>query len=153
MENPENKAIDIIIYLAQYVKDDQSKVGNLIEALKDLRELGFSEMEIKRAYLWFLSRLPKFFKPHKEKSNLCAWLKGFKDENFTPESYGFLYQMEELRVLDGNEIELLIQKSQALGKEKIEVGTLKNLANILLFSEQSAGEQSTDFLWAEQEGI
>ena len=47
MENLENKAIDIIIYLAQYVKDDQSKVGNLIEALMDLRELGFSEYEIK----------------------------------------------------------------------------------------------------------
>lgn len=79
MENLANKAIDIIIYLAQYVKDDQSKVGNLIEALKDLRELGFSENEIKRAYLWFLSRLPKFLKSHKEKCNLCSWLKGFKD--------------------------------------------------------------------------
>jgi uncharacterized protein Smg (DUF494 family) len=153
MENPENKAIDIIIYLAQYVKDDQSKVGNLIEALKDLRELGFSEVEIKRAYLWFLSRLPKFLRANKEKCNLCSWLKGFKDENFTPESYGFLYQMEELGVLDGKEIELLIQKSLALGKQKIEIQTVKNLANILLFSDSNIREQAVDFLWTEQEMI
>lgn len=153
MENLENKAIDIIIYLAQYVKDDQSKVGNLIEALKDLRELGFSENEIKRAYLWFLNRLPKFLRSHKEKCNLCSWLKGFKDENFTPESYGFLYQMEELGVLNGKEIELLIQKSLALGKQKIEIQTVKNLANILLFSDSSIREQSADFLWTDQERI
>jgi uncharacterized protein Smg (DUF494 family) len=61
--------------------------------------------------------------------------------------------MEELGVLDGKEIELLIQKSLALGKQKIEIQTVKNLANILLFSDHNIREQSTGFLWSEQETI
>ena len=61
--------------------------------------------------------------------------------------------MEELGVLDGKEIELLIQKSLALGKQKIEVQTLKNLANVLLFSDNNIREQSADFLWTDQERI
>lgn len=61
--------------------------------------------------------------------------------------------MEELGILDGKEIELLIQKSLALGKQKIEIQTVKNLANILLFSDSSIREQSADFLWTDQERI
>jgi uncharacterized protein Smg (DUF494 family) len=61
--------------------------------------------------------------------------------------------MEELGVLDGEEIEVLIQKSLALGKQKIEVQTLKNLANVLLFSDNNIREQSADFLWTDQERI
>ncbi len=153
MENPDNKAIDIIIYLAQYVKDGQRRVGTLVEALTDLRELGFSDEEIKKAYTWFLSRLSRLLKPHKEKSQLCTWLKGFKEEYFTPESYGFIYQLEELGLLDRKEINTLIEKSLALGKPKIEVRTVKNMANLLFFSDQSIQDQSTDFLWREQEGL
>jgi len=153
MENLENKALDVIIYLAQYIKSNQGKVGNLIAVFKDLRELGFSEQEIKKAYLWFLNRLPRFSKPEKEKSNLYSWLKGFKEDYFTAESYGFLYQIEELGLLDREEIEILIQKSLALGKEKIEVETIKNLANLLFFSEDSLKKLSTDFFWMAQEGV
>ena len=48
MENLDNKTIDIIICLAQYIKSNQGKVGNLITVFRDLRETGFSEEEIER---------------------------------------------------------------------------------------------------------
>jgi len=153
VENLDNKTIDIIIYLAQYIKSNQGKVGNLIAVFKDLRELGFSEQEIKKAYLWFLNRLPRFSKPERGRSNLYAWLKGFKEEYFTRESYGFLYQIEELGLLNQKEIEILIKKSLALGKEKIEVQTIKNLANLLFFSDDNLKILSNEFFWMEQEGI
>lgn len=153
MENLDNKTIDIIIYLAQYIKSNQGKVGNLITVFRDLRETGFSEEEIKKAYLWFLNRLPRFSKTEKGKGNLYTWLKGFKEEYFTQESYGFLYQIEELGLLDQKEIEILIQKSLALGKEKIELQTIKNLANLLFFSDDNLNKFSTEFFWMEQESI
>ena len=153
MENLDNKAIDIIIYLAQYIKSNQGRVGNLVAVFKDLIELGYSEEEIKKTYLWFLYKLHRFSKPEKEKGNLYGWLKGFKDEYFTPESYGFLYQIEELGLLDRGEIEILIQRSLALGKEKIELQTIKSLAHQLFFSGDSLNNISTEIFWMEQENI
>jgi uncharacterized protein Smg (DUF494 family) len=153
VEDIENKVIDIIIYLAQYAKSNQGKVGDLVKVFKNLIELGFSEEEIKKAYLWFLNKPEKFSKLENEKSNLCGWLKGFKEEYFTSESYGFLYQIEELGLLDRKEIEILISKSMVLGKEKVDLETIKNLANLLFFSDNSLRKNTTGFFWVEQESI
>lgn|GEM_PF-2237346 len=153
MENLDNKAIDIIIYLAQYVKSNQGKVGNLVNVFRDLRELGFSEEEIKRAYLWFLNKLPRLSKTEKEKGNLYGWLRGCKDKYFSEESYGFLYQMEELGLLGKEEMQILIKRSLALGREIVELQTIKSLANQLFFSHYSPDSITTELFWIDQEGI
>lgn len=153
MENPDNKVLDIIIYLAQYIKSNQGKLGDLVEVFRDLQELGFSEDEIKKASHWFLNRLPKVFKPESGKSNLYGYLKGLNQNYFTTESFGFLYQIGELGLLNQKEMEVLIQRSLALGKDKIELQTIKNLANTIFFSGSNLNRGITNFFWMEQDNI
>lgn len=151
MENPDSKVIDIIICLAQYIKSNQGRLGNLVEVFRDLQELGFSEDEIRKASQWFLNRLPGAFKSEKGRSSLYSHLNDLNQNYFTPESFGFLYQIEELGLLNQNEMEILIQRSLALGKDKIELQTIKNLAHILFFSGNNLNQCTTNFLWMEQE--
>jgi Smg protein len=153
VENLDNKALDIIIYLAQYIKSNQGKLGNLVEVFRDLQELGFSEDEIRKASHWFLNRLPGIYKSEKGKSSLYSHLSGLNQNYFTPESFGFLYQIEELGLLNQNEMEILIQRSLALGEDKVELQTIKNLANILFFSGDDLNKLTNQFLWMEQENI
>ena len=142
--------LDVLMYIFDnYVEDDQDIIPDQ-ESLKiQLIEAGFRDQQVEGAFTWLEGlATQRELSDTFVRSNRSA-LRIFNDQELNrinADCRGFLLYLEEAKVLDMHERELVIDRIMALETEEIDLHQLKWVVLMVLFNQP---EKEAAITWME----
>jgi len=142
--------IDILIYLFEHFIDDELELDTDRDRLKtELRNAGFESGQVAKAFDWLqelaVNRASADELPSASTTSTRIYTAD-EQRKLDAECRGFMYFLEQAKVLDGLSRELVIDRVLALETEEIDIAQLKWIILMVLFN-QPGQEQA--FLWME----
>jgi uncharacterized protein Smg (DUF494 family) len=127
------KVLEIVIYLIRYLEENGGRFESIKDMAKDLREQGFTDNEINKAYVYILDqyRQPGFVirsSAHSKSRFYRRILSDYERGFFTSEGYGALIQMKHLGIIDDLQLEMIIERATFSGQDKIDAAAVRSLA-------------------------
>jgi len=142
--------LDVLMYLFENYMNDEIEFSTDEEALRtELREAGFSQAEIGKAFDWLEGLAGMQNDPDTPPVRRSQSLRVYTDkecEKLDPDSRGFLLFLEQVNVLDHFTRELVIDRVMALDNEEIDLDQLKWVILMVMFNQPG---QEAAFAWME----
>lgn len=131
--------LDVLMYIFDnYVEEDIEFVPDQ-EALKtQLMEAGFRDLQIDKAFTWLEDLASQRDHADPSRSGDVPSVRLFSDHELArldPECRGFLLFLEQAKVLNSHERELVIDRIMALESDDIDVQQLKWVVLMVLFNQ------------------
>lgn len=153
---------EVLMYLFEtYIHADVDAMVDQEELADELTQAGFNKEEILKALAW-LERLAEL----QETKATPAWARSAPDSFriYTPEELykldtegrGFLLFLEQIKVLDAESREIVIDRVMELDSPVIELDDLKWVVLMVLFNMpggESAYHQLEDLIFEQPEGV
>ncbi len=134
------KVVEILIYLMSEIQDNKQLAD--ID-LSDLRSKGYTQSEISAAFSWLYDNFQTLHRgvvhPARPASGSRRVLHDAEKMVLSMESQGYLIQLTELGLLDGRDVETVIERAMLTGYEKLSVVELREIVAAVLFSKRSSG--------------
>lgn len=129
------RIIQIIVYVLNSLKDNQN-----IESIdiKELTKLGYSEVEISTAISWLVDKadfekIENIFDFEKSNNGIRV-LHASEMALFTKDAMGELIQLHSLKVINNEQIEMILEKAMFSGIQKIDILTLRQIVAGMIFN-------------------
>lgn len=134
--------LDVLLYLFEHVLDDDAAALHESGALQagpllaELSDAGFSTAEIHKAFDWLdeVARARPAATPARTDAPVRVYV-GAEVEKIDVEARGFLLFLEQQRVLDAGQRELVLDRALALEQDAIGVDDLKWVVLMVLFNQ------------------
>lgn len=129
------RIIEIIVFV---IAELQSKKNITDVDLKQLQNLGYTNTEISTAFSWLADKFEiadDFDGESITQKSSIRILHSTEQELFTKEAYRELIQMQTLRMISNEQIELLIERGMYSGGELIDTRRLKQFVAHSVFSD------------------
>lgn len=142
--------LDVLMYIFDnYVEDDQDIIPDQESLKVQLIEAGFRDQQVEGAFTWLEGlATQREISDTIVGSNRSA-LRVFNDQELNrlnADCRGFLLYLEEAKVLDMHERELVIDRIMALESEEIDLHQLKWVVLMVLFNQP---EKEAAITWME----
>jgi len=132
-----NRILEIVVFLMDYLRENGGPVGEVDDLSEQLTEMGYSDIEISSAYSWILEKMDRtpetcysgFPANHASARVLTAEERG----QLSPEAYGFLIKVRYLGLVDGEQLESILDRLALLGSAPVALDQVKLLASSILF--------------------
>jgi len=146
------RLVEIIEYLIREISHLPNPHGSDFEKLsKNLKEKGFSELEIKKALeivVAYLSRpaVSDGEKPARKKLLPIRVLNEMERSYFTREAFGYMIHLQTMRILTPLQIEQIIERSLMMGFGKVTLEDLKTMVTQMMIGREP-GNFNTDAVY------
>ena len=138
----ESKILEIVVYLIDYLRENQGHMTDMDDVSSDLRNMGYTDNEISSAYCWVMDRYGTgdqvYFSEFPDEHHSSRVLSNAERFQFAPEAYGFLLKLLNLGLIDDEQMETVLDRGALLGPKPINQEQVKLIATTFVFSE--AGE-------------
>lgn len=130
------RILQIIVHVLSLLKDDNSTLEQI--DVKELTSLGFSEVEISTAISWLadkadFDKIDSIFDTRKSKSGTRVFHES-ELEFFTKDAIGELVQLYTLKVINNEQIELILEKVLFSNTQKVDLPTLRQIVAGMIFN-------------------
>ena len=139
----QNRILEIVVYLMNQLSDHQGSMANFDEMSADLRSMGFTDNEITSAYNWLLKHFDdypdSFSDARPDASNRAVRILSDTEQKVvSPEAYGYLLQLRQLRLLTLEQMEMILDRCALFSADPMDVNDIKVLASAAMFDGGSA---------------
>ncbi len=139
------RVVEILIYIMNEIRKNQSGLKKLDLLSKDLLKQGYTEGEISSAFSWLLNKL------RNESDELVAEAEAASKHAFrvlhevelsviTTAAYGYLIQLRELGIVDELDMEQCLERAMMLGTSKVDIDDMKAIAASILHQHDGLGD-------------
>lgn len=136
----QERIIEIIVYLLEEFQHQSDE--NYMDLSKELISRGYSENEINLAFSWVFNHLQvsrsERYDAIRYAEHSTRVLHDLEKMVISAEAYGYLLQLKHLGLLSDFDLEIVIDRSLALGSSSIDVDDIKSIAASLLFGSDSS---------------
>ncbi len=133
----EDRILEIVFYLVQYVRSHDGMLAHLDDISRSLKNLGFTDSEISSAYGWFLeevqSRSEKFVFSNDVGEVPPRVFSELEKQQIVTEAQGYLIQLYQMGLLCEDEFEQVVERALMMSPDKIDLEAMKMLASTVLF--------------------
>lgn len=119
------KIIEIIVYLLAEMKENK-QIGK--DDMVNLSNLGYTQNEINTAFSWIYTKIyagEKIFNDDKSVSKSHRVLHNAESFIISPESHGYLIQLQELGLINDMDMEVIIDKIMLSGYTHVDIEDMK----------------------------
>lgn len=131
--------LDVLMYIFDnYIEDDIEFVPDQESLKSRLMEVGFRDLQIDKAFDWLEGLASQRVNADSIKLSDIPSVRMFSDQELArldPECRGFLLYLEQAKVLDSHERELVIDRIMALESGEIDLQQLKWVVLMVLFNQ------------------
>ena len=135
----DDRVLEIVFYLMDYLHDGHSQVSNLSDVSLDLRGLGFSDEEISQAYSWILehfqSSREQLYSAIPEKTDSVRVLTDMERTLLTLDAHALLVRLTESRLINPLQFEETLERCAIFGQQPVSVDHLKLIISLVAFGE------------------
>ncbi len=134
-----NRILEIVVYLMDHMWENQGRLPSVDDLSPDLKNRGYSESEITSAYSWVMDRYESAHEtyysrfPQTHSSNRI--LTAEERSRFSTEAFGFLIRLLNLRLIDDEQLESIIERGVLFGPETVDVDQAKLIVSAVVFEE------------------
>ena len=132
--------LDVLLYLFEhYFSEDADPVRDRDSLQTGLIQAGFSPTEINKAFDWLdalAEQRPAVARPHV--AGPVRIFHGAELDKLDVECRGFLTFLEQQRVLDASQRELILDRAMALDQDELDLDDLKWVVLMVLFTQPGA---------------
>ena len=129
------RIVEILIYVLTEVRKTNKTLGEI--DISPLETKGYTEAEISTAFSWLFDRLRSgadarpIFSEGKEDS--FRVLHHAEQHVITPEAFGFLLQLQQLNIVTGTELEMIIERAMLSGFDRLNPSDIHDIVASVLF--------------------
>ncbi len=138
------RVVEILIYLMTEIHENHGGMEQIDGISNDLKQQGYTENEINSAFSWLFERIKsdteQIFKY--EKNNQLDSFRILHDIEkivISPNAYGYILQLQRLNLLDGSEVEQVIERAMMLGISLVDIDDIKSIVGSIFFNSDNAG--------------
>lgn len=133
------RVAEIISYIINEIQSAESGIEKLDQLSTDLFDKGYSKDDISYALSWLFDKISinlddVINPPQKSLPRSFRILHDVERLIISPRAYGYLIQLRELGLIDGMEMEQIIEKSLMIGTSTVSVEDVKALVASLIFN-------------------
>ena len=142
--------LEVLLFIFEHFYDDDSGYTEQDEDLvSTLVQCGFGENEVNKALLWLddlVDLREQEYSPNADKTNAIRIYTSYEKEKLDTDCRGFILFMEQMRVLDCQAREMVIDRAIALEGEAVDLDRLKWVVMMVLFN---MPDRESEFVWIE----
>jgi uncharacterized protein Smg (DUF494 family) len=131
------KTIEILIQLLGHIKENSLDVESLSEFSETLVIRGYSEREVAEALSWLFEKFnfltvksTEIFEKNKESVRV---LSEFERLRISPEIYGYLLKLQSLSIINGTQMERVVDYCMLLGSNTIAESDIDEIVASIIF--------------------
>jgi uncharacterized protein Smg (DUF494 family) len=134
-----SRVLEIVVYLMDHMRENQGALPAMDDLSTDLRGMGYTDTEISSAYSWVLDRFESlhetFFEQFPAEHFSNRILTQYERLQLTTEAYGYLLKLMNLRVIDDQQFESILERAVIFGARLISLDQIKMVTSAVLFNE------------------
>lgn len=132
------RVVEILIYLMQEIRQNRKRVEQIDGISQDLLRQGYTENEINAAFSWLFERIKseteELVLNDEPGGQSFRVLNDIEKLVITPEAYGYIIQLRQLRLIEQTDMEQIIERAIMLGANSIGIEDVKSIVASLFFS-------------------
>lgn len=133
------KTIEILIQLLGHIKENDLDVESLSEFSESLVIRGYNEREVSEALSWLFEKLNfltvKSTEIAEQKQESVRILHDYERLKISPEVYGYLLKLKALSVINGSQMEKVLDYCMLLGADTLEESEIDEIVASILFDD------------------
>ena len=142
--------LEVLLFIFEHFSDEDSAIAEEDDDLvSTLEQCGFGESEVNKALLWLddlVDLREQDYSPDADKTNAIRIYTSFEKDKLSTDCRGFILFMEQMRVLDTQAREMVIDRAIALEGEAVDLDRLKWVIMMVLFN---MPDKEGEFVWIE----
>jgi len=142
-----SRVLEIVVYLMDHMRENQGALPFMDDLSGELQGLGYTDAEISSAYSWVLDRFEsmheKFFEQFPSEHFSNRVLTQYERLQLAADAYGYLLKLLNLRVIDDQQFESILERAVIFGPRLISLDQIKMLTSAVLFNEFPDGDNPT----------
>jgi uncharacterized protein Smg (DUF494 family) len=131
-----------------FVQDGDDQMINLPEYSSNLKNLGYTDEEISTAYNWILNHMgspsENLYSAFPNVSVATRVLTEVERARLTPEAYGFLLRLANTGIINGEQLEAILDRLAMSGQRVMTPEQIKLIVSAVMFNEY--GEVDRDLV-------
>ena len=135
------KVVEILIYIMSEIQSNK-RLGEI--DLVALRSKGYTQSEISAAFNWLYDSMyindSGIAATARPSPSSIRMLHDAEKEVLTVECQGYLIQLQQLGLLDGKDMEIVIERAMMSGYERISLPELREIVAAVMFARGDDGE-------------
>ena len=133
------RVVEILIYLMTEIHENHGGMEQIDGISNDLKQQGYTENEINAAFSWLFERIKsdtdQIFKYEKNiQLDSHRVLHDIEKIVITPKAYGYILQLHHLNLLDGSEVEQVIERAMMLGTSLVNIDDIRSIVASIFFN-------------------
>jgi len=141
-----DRVVEILVYIMTEIRGQKSDPDKLELISRDLLQRGYSQHEISFAFSWLFERYrgesEEVFGISPASRGSFRVLHELEKAVITPEAYGYLLQLKQLRLVSDAELENIIERAMMAGVVHVSEVDIKALAAAVLFSPEGMRDKA-----------
>ena len=133
------KTIEILIQLLGHIKENDLDVESLSEFSESLIIRGYNEREVAEALSWLFEKLNfltvKSTEIAEQKQESVRILHDYERLKISPEVYGYLLKLKALSVINGSQMEKVLDYCMLLGADTLQESEIDEIVASILFDD------------------
>ena len=134
------KTIEILIQLLGHIKENDLDVESLSEFSESLVTRGYNEREVSEALSWLFEKLNfltvKSTEIAEQKQESVRILHDYERLKISPEVYGYLLRLKALSVINGAQMEKVLDYCMLLGADTLLETEIDEIVASILFDDR-----------------
>jgi uncharacterized protein Smg (DUF494 family) len=134
------KTIEILIQLLGHIKENDLDVESLSEFSESLVTRGYNEREVAEALSWLFDKLNfltvKSTEIAEQKQESVRILHDYERLKISPEVYGYLLRLKALSVINGAQMEKVLDYCMLLGADTLLETEIDEIVASILFDDR-----------------
>jgi uncharacterized protein Smg (DUF494 family) len=144
----DSRILEIVFCLMDFVQDGDDQTINLPEYSSNLKNLGYTDEEISTAYNWILNHMgspsESLYSAFPNVSVATRVLTEVERARLTPEAYGFLLRLANSGIINGEQLEAILDRLAMSGQRVMTPEQIKLIVSAVMFNEY--GEVDRDLV-------
>ena len=142
--------LEVLLFIFEHFFDDESGNAEQHDDLATtLEECGFGNSEVNKALLWLddLVELRQHdYSSEADKTNAIRIYTPYEEEKLNTECRGFILFMEQMKILDCQSREMVIDRAIALEGDEVNIDRLKWVVMMVLYN---MPDKEGEYTWIE----
>lgn len=131
------KTIEILIQLLGHIKENNLDVESLSEFSETLVVRGYGEREVAEALSWLFDKFTfltvKSTEIVEQKKDSVRVLNDYERLKITPQVYGYLLKLQSLSVINGQQLERVVDYCMLIGSNAITESDIDEIVASIVF--------------------
>ena len=153
----QERVLEILVVLIGAFYQQRGSLHNIEALSQGLLGQGYTENEINTAFSWFAERLHAQSVEASDE-NVREYGSGHRILHaierliLSPEAYGYLIQLRELGLIDGLQMEMIIERAMLMGSNDIGEEDIKAIASSVIFENEGLVPGQGEYMMLGAEG-